>query len=123
MHRKRLEKILKIFKRVPPTQFNMDTWFEQRGCKTVGCAIGHACRNRSIREAGLKLELDDFNLFDGHKEYQVVFGYKVGIVAVAAFLDIYVGDADYLFLSSSYTAANKRRVISRIRQFLREEGD
>jgi hypothetical protein len=60
-------------------------------CGMIACAGGHACGIPSFRKAGLKLERFDDRLCPSFRTHK-------GTLALSAFFDITVEEADYLFL-------------------------
>ena len=118
---RRLLKLAAHLEKIPRERFEFAHWryeplTEDRGCGTVGCAVGHACEIPSFRRAGLRMTvLND----DGATPE---FGGELGFRAAALFFGISDCDSCFLFSPSSSRlgdGATPKRVAEHIREFVR----
>lgn len=89
-------------------------------CKTVACAMGHACGIKSFRRAGLKLEAELWES-DGRLIADLMPTYKnrSGYWAASAFFEVNVTEAEWLFAPISYTARVRPTTVARrLRKFV-----
>lgn len=126
MNTDRLLKLADHLERVvatTPGLWGMYSWAERTECGTVCCAMGHACLIPEFAAAGLSLQFDVDE--DGHSYgYPVLSdgrGLHTNIRAAAAFFDIEVEDAQWLFIPDSYDhpGITPGQVAGRIRSLVR----
>ncbi len=56
IHAKRLLKLAAFLEKVPKKNFDFATFVEERGCGTVGCALGLAATMPEFKRLGAKIE-------------------------------------------------------------------
>jgi hypothetical protein len=109
MNEENFELLLDVLVAVPERDFDMDVW----KCRTVACAIGHLCQDPRAQAKGLSLSVrGNWGALPVYKE---LCSYE----AVAAFLEIPLSAATYLFMPTSYgqTRPSKSVVIRRIEEW------
>lgn len=84
--------------------FDLHSWKrEDPECGTTACAIGYACTIPAFVNAGLSLSLHSEFPSEGYaRNYEPTYEGLKDFQAVAAFFDISVTLAEYLFLASPY---------------------
>ena len=105
-----------LAKKVKPKWFYLKTWastgFKEQKCGTTACAGGWA--TMAFPNQGLELHGDD--------SYTLSYENHSGFHALAAFFDVDLLTAHYLFASSEYQEErSKNFVIQRIRQVVKTE--
>jgi hypothetical protein len=109
MNEENFELLLDVIVAVPEKHFDMKVW----KCRTVACAIGHLCQDPRAQAKGLSLPVrGNWGATPAYKKFR---GYE----AVAAFLEIPLSAATYLFMPTSYgqTRPSKSVVIRRIEEW------
>jgi hypothetical protein len=130
MNRERLQHLITILERVPPSHLEMEGWI----CGTSACAIGWAARDPVFNQQGFMLRntrspfpvyvLDGAPVADNPDSWD----------AVMAFFELTLDDALYMFSHRMYTSDEKddegfsktfkptpADVIARIRELLARE--
>ncbi len=126
-HIERLEQGVRVLRELPPEKrFDLSCW---NICGTVGCAVGWMATDGWFRRRGFKLRRDGIiscyntrrlGVEIGATKYVPVCGQWLEFRAVAHFFGITGGDAEYLFMASSYTRGSKSDVIRRLESFIRK---
>jgi hypothetical protein len=127
MNTDRFNLLLDVLRHVEPERFDMARWVRnphtlviEKGpdarppfatCGTIACAAGHLALDPRAQTLGLRLE---------NSITMPVYDNKCGYRALAAFLDITLPDAEYLFCPFEYNTATLRAVTMRIRRFMKE---
>lgn len=131
MEKKFVDRLLKLADHLETVQrrlFDMLAWGHDNCCKTVCCALGHACSIPSFRRAGLRLKADR-RWVDGrgrrNATYDVVFHDDFdqvlrGFAAAEKFFGLSDREAAFLFAAFSYVKdrVTPRRVAARIRRLV-----
>ncbi len=110
MNRRRLRKLAKFLKTVPPKRFDMGKWasfeFSKENCGTSACAFGWAtvCFPRSGLSMGpMNCVMDT-----------VLFNDQDGEDAAMAFFDLTEDQVDEIFLSDPMTPKQKAKHIEQL---------
>lgn len=119
MREDKLRQVIGVLKEVPPESFEMNYWWTQSDCGTVGCAIGWV-----IQELG-----PDFGLYLNRNRFGTLcVENRLGdqnYEAISEVLDIDPNEAMWLFSPFGYEELDEpiaaSRVIARIEQFLQGE--
>lgn len=111
----RLSKLVKHLETIPDRNFRIDKWW----CKSVGCALGHACTMPEFNRLGLTVKLSLFTdtiiPFDSNTECD-------GYHAAQSFFGLTSSESQFLFSSLYYNVdVSKKVVIDRFKKFIKDK--
>lgn len=96
LQRENCERLIEVLLGVEPAEFNMDFWWLDAECGTVGCLAGHGARDTVLNERGLRLKLTHVDAKD-NAHFVPEFEGKTQTDALEAFFGITTLEAFRLF--------------------------